>query len=264
MSDLLLLQNALRETLRPRRLVIAFILLFLPPFLALIWRVLSPAASWVPGDVYDSLVAPFIFSLSLTILSVVYGTGVVSQEIEGRTIVYLLTRPFPRWRILLVKFIAAFLVVVAVTVLSTLLVALVVFGPSGFGEAGVGGDILALIMGAFVYGSVFLLLGTALPRPLTYGLLFVFGWETIVPKLPGEFARVSIMTYLKVLSQREITPDTQNGFGGNLLLAFAQTPHIEISQTEAWTILLAVAVVALVAAHWIFSVREYSPRDDSE
>lgn len=264
MNDLLLLQNALRETLRPRRLAIALILLFLPPLLAIIWRLLSPKDAWVPGDVYDSLIAPFVFSVSLTILSVVYGTGVVSQEIEGRTIVYLLTRPFPRWRILLAKFLAAVIVVSVVTILSTLLVALAVYGVSRFNEAGVGGDILALLVGALVYGGMFLLLGTALPRPLTYGLLFVFGWETVVPNLPGEFARVSIMTYLKVLSQREIAPQGQGGFGGNPLLAFAQAPKVEISRTEAWVILLCVAAVSIIAAHVLFSVKEYAPRDDSE
>lgn len=263
MGDLLLLQNALRDALRPRRLVIALILLLLPPLLALIWRLLSPKGAWNPGDVYDSLVSPFIFSVSLTILSVVYGTGCISQEIEGRTIVYLLTRPFPRWRILLAKFIAAYLVVALVTILSTLLVALVVYLPNSIQEAGVGADITALLIGTLVYVGLFLLLGTALPRPLTYGLLFVFGWETIVPKLPGQFARVSIMTYLKVLSQREITAPADNS-GGNFLLAFAQAPNLEIGRREAWIVLFTLAVITLLAAHILFSLREYAPRDDSE
>ncbi|MDX1934688.1 MAG: ABC transporter permease [Capsulimonadales bacterium] len=264
MSDLLLLANALRDTFRPRRLIIALILLLLPPVLAVGWRLLSPRGAFVPGDVYDSLVSPFVFSVSLTILSVVYGTGVVSQEIEGKTIVYLLTRPFPRWRILLAKFTAAFLTVGTVTTVSVLLVGLALYEPSRLAEAGMEADIVALWMGALTYGGVFLLLGTALPRPLTYGLMFVFGWETVVPKLPGEFARVSIMTYLKVISAREITENPAQSGGGNPLLAFAQAPNLEIPVPDAWRILIAVAVVTLIAAHVLFSVREYIPRDDSE
>src|SRR5689334_8083095 len=228
MSDLLLIQNALREVLRPRRLLVAVLLTLLPAVLGLASRLLIPAAEFVPADVYDSLEFPLVFSFTLCILSVIYGTGVISQEIEQRTIVYLLTRPHPRWRILLAKFLVALLVVGLVTTLSTVLLALAVYGPARFGAASIGGDLKALLMGTLTYGSLFLLLGAALPRPLMYGLLFVFGWETWVPQLPGQFARVSIMTYLKALSGREIIPDKQTGFGGNPLLAFAQSPKIEI------------------------------------
>jgi ABC-2 type transport system permease protein len=264
MSDLLLIQNALREALRPRRLLVAVLLILLPAALGLASRLLTPTAEFVPADVYDSLEFLFVFTFTLCILAVIYGTGVVSQEIEQRTIVYLLTRPHPRWRILLSKFLVALLVIGMVTTLSTVFLALAVFGPAHFGEAGIGSDLKALWMGTLTYGSLFLLLGAALPRPLLYALLFVFGWETWVPQLPGQFARVSIMTYLKVLSSREIIPDKQNGFGGNLLLAFAQSPKIEIPVREAWITLSVVAAVALIASLIVFSTREYAPREDSE
>ena len=37
----------------------------------------------------------------------IFGTGVVSREVEQKTIVYLLTRPVARWRILLMRYLAA-------------------------------------------------------------------------------------------------------------------------------------------------------------
>jgi ABC-2 type transport system permease protein len=264
MSDLLLIQNALRDVLRPRRLLTVVLLTLLPAALGLIWRLLTPGAEFVPGDIYDGLEVSLVFSFTLCILSVIYGTGVVSHEIEQRTIVYLLTRPHPRWRILLSKFLVALLVIGGTTALSTVLLALAVYGPARFSEAGISPDVKALLMGTLTYGSLFLLLGAAIPRPLMYGLLFVFGWETWVPQLPGQFARVSVMTYLKVLSSREIIPDKQNGFGGNILLAFAQSPKIEIPVREAWLILSLIAAVALVTSVVVFSTREYAPREDSE
>jgi ABC-2 type transport system permease protein len=263
MSDLLLMANALRDALRPRRLAIALLLTLVPPLLGLGYRLLTPAASYVPNDVYDGLVVGLVFSFTLAILSVVNGTGVVSQEIEGRTIVYLLTRPFPRWRILLAKWLVALFVTGVVVTLSTLLLALAVYGPARFADAGTGADIRALLMGTVAYSALFLLLGTAIPRPLTYGLLFLFGWETWVPKLPGQFARISIMTYLRTISQREISGEGgQNN--GNFLLAFARAPEINISQPLAWTILWLVTLVCVVGAIAIFSTREYAPREDAE
>jgi len=266
MTDLLLMRTALREFLRPRRLLIAALLALLAPGIALLWRALTPAADFDPAEVYDSLVVPMVFSFALTILAVVNGTGVVSQEIEGRTIVYLLTRPLPRWRILLARFLAALTVVAAVPLLSATLLALVVFGPAGLAQAGLGADLSALAMGALAYGSFFLLLGAAVPRPLTWGLLLVFGWETWAPLLPGSFARLSIMSHLRALASREVTAAADAGSqgGGNLLLSFSRPPQVDIPVSTAWTVLLTLSAACLLTALVVFSIREYVPREDAE
>lgn len=271
MTDLLLMRTALREALRPRRLLIAALLTLLPPAVGLLWRLLAPRGSFDPGEVYDGLVVGLVFSFTLTILSVVYGTGVVSQELEQRTIVYLLTRPLPRWRILLAKFLVALAVVAGVTLLSTLLLVLSVYGPAHFTEAGVGPDLKALAAGTLAYGCLFLLLGAAVPRPLIWGLLLVFGWETWVPNLPGSFARISIMSYLRALASREITdPSAAAAANGgppspeSLLTALSHPPKIEIAGSVAWETLLIVSAVSLLAALLVFSRREYVPRDDAE
>jgi ABC-2 type transport system permease protein len=265
MTDLLVARAAFRDALRPRRLVTAGLLVVLPSVLALLWRALTPAADWQAGESYDRLVVALVFGFTLTILSVVGGTGVVSQELEQRTIVYLLTRPVPRWRLLLVKYAVSVVTVAAISILSALLLAVCLFGPLHVGSAGVGPDVRALMMGAMAYGSLFLFLGTILPRPLIYGLLFVFGWETVVPTLPGSFARVSIMSYLRVIASREITDAAASGDnGGNLLLNFSRPPEMDISLRMAYVILFAVTLFLLAAAVYVFSTREYVPREDAE
>lgn len=265
MSDLSLFQSSLRDAFRPRRLAITLVVALLPALLGLLWRLLSPAGKFDGESVYDSLVPSLIFSFSLTILSVIYSTNIVSQELEQRTIVYLLTRPIPRWRILVAKFAASLVIVWGTTMASTVLLALALFGFTRFGTAGVGPDLLALLLGGFAYGSLFLLLATLLTRPLIYGLMFVFGWETWVPTLPGAFAKLSIMTYLRALSAREITPDAAPAdTSGNILLMFGSAPKVEVPVSQAWIVLIAVTVVALAGALVVFSTREYAPRDDAE
>lgn len=263
MSDLLLIQNALRDAVRPKRLATALLLILLPAILGLGARFLSPADEFVASDTYDTLAAFLIFTFVLPILSVIYGTGVVSQEIEGKTIVYLLTRPHPRWRILLSKVVVCVFVVFATVALAILALALALYDPATFKMSEVTQDIPAAFMGALCYSSVFVLLGAAIPRPLTYGLMFVFAWETWVPRLPGQFVRLSIMTYLRVLSGREVTGENQDT-SGNLLLQFAAPPQIDIPVSEAWMWLIGTTVLSLALALIVFSIRQYAPRDDSE
>lgn len=263
MTDLMMIKAALREAVQPRRLITALLLTLLPAAFGLLWKSLTPAAAFDPGRAYDSLINALVFGFTLTILSVIYGTGVVSLEMEQRTIVYLLTRPVPRWRILLAKFLVSLLVIVVVTLVATLLLALAVYGPAKIGDAGFGPDMKALVMGALAYGSLFLLLGAALPRPLMYALLFVFGWETWVPILPGSFARISIMTYVRTLAAREVNDPDAGGDAMNPLTAFG-TPTIDIPINEAWITLAGITLVCLIGALWIFSVKEYVPRGDPD
>jgi len=254
-----LMAGALRDALRPRRLLATLLLIGLPAALGVLWRVFTPAADFVPEDAYDRLVPSLIFSFALTILAVIYGTGVLSQEIEQKTIVYLLTRPVPRWRLLLSRFAAALLVIGVTVTLSALLLALVLFGPGGLAAAGVGRDLRALLIGVLAYASLFLMIATLLPRPLTYGLLFVFGWETWVPSLPGAFARLSVMSYLRALAPHEAAVESA---GGGFLQAF--NPPKAIPPAQAWWTLVLIAAVSLAVSLVVFSLREYAPRDDVE
>jgi ABC-2 type transport system permease protein len=260
MGDFFVFRTALRDAIRPKRLSIAVLLVLLPGVIGLLWRLFSPADRFDASEVYNTLAAQLIFGFTLTILAVIYGTGVLSQEIEGRTIVYLLTRPMPRWRILLAKFAGAWVAITVTVVLAETLLALAVFGGRP-DWARLGVDLRILPLGALTYGALFLLLATFLNRPLMVGLLFAFGWESWVPSLPGGFSRLSIMSYLRVLAPHlKETADAQEGGGlGNLLLA--STPA-EIPVRDAWIAVPLVAIAALGLALYLFSVREYVPRED--
>jgi ABC-2 type transport system permease protein len=260
MSDYLLFRGALRDLIRPRRLLAAAPLVVLPAVLALLWRGMARAGSYQPEVVYNTLAGGLIFGFTLVILAVLFGTGVVSQEVEQRTIVYLLTRPVPRARILLAKFLGAFTGITVTVWLSTLLLALIVFGPAELGRASVRRDLLVLAVGGLAYGSLFLLSATCLNRPLIYGLFFAFGWESWIPLLPGAFQKISIMTYLRVLAPHPTPADTQGG----LVDFLSRLSPTTIAPATAGWVLPVVILVALGAALFVFSEREYAPRDDDE
>ncbi len=259
MSDRYLLRFALRDLLRPKKLLAAAVLIALPTFLAvqILWHNQDGAT---PTDVYNVMAGGLVFGVVLVLLAVVFGTSVVSQELEQKTIVYLLTRPVPRWRILLTKFAAALVAVVVTVGLADVTLALATHGPRELGATRLVRDLQVLTVGAVAYGALFLLLGVMLNRPLMWGLLFAFGWESWVPTLPGRFGRVSVMTYLRVLAPHP-PPELEDV---DITEVFKLLNPKEIPEATAWWTLLGIIAVALVLAMLIFSRSEYVPREDAE
>jgi ABC-2 type transport system permease protein len=260
MSDLTLFRNALKDLMRAKKLGAALLLAALPTVIAAIWR--ASARDFPPDVAYNTLEAGLVFGFTLVILSVVFGTGVLAQEIEQKTIVYLLTRPIPRWRLLLIKFLAAVITTTVTVWVASVLLAFVIYGPKGLdpGASRLGRDLLILPVGALAYTALFLLLATLLNRPLTYGLLFAFGWESWVPNMPGNFQKLSLMAYLRILAPHP-QPEAETVDLSQLLSAF--NPQT-ITNRLAWEVMAGVIVVALLAALLIFSTNEYVPREDAE
>lgn len=259
MTILYLFKSALKDVTRPGRALVAILLALAPAAIALAWR-LSAGPTKFPRDLaYNSLESGFVFSFTLVILSVMLATGVVSQELEQKTIVYLLTRPVRRVSILLARFAAALTMVVATSWVSTLALALTAYGPSHLHGSAVVRDMLILPVGALAYGAVFLFVATFIARPLLWGLLFAFGWEWWVPSLPGNFKMASLMAYLRVLAPHA-SPEGETVDLFTVLSGLAPT---KITSTLSWEVLLAVIIIALAGAMVVFSQREYVPRDDA-
>jgi len=258
MIDLMLFRGALRDLLQPQRLTLAAPLVLGPAALGLLWRAMA-RGNFNPDVAYNTL-AGLLVVFILVLLAAIFGTGVVSQETEGRTIGYLLTRPVPRARILLAKFLGAVTGITITVWVATLLLALVTFGPAKMFQPQVWTDLRVLPVGALAYGSLFLLLAALLNRALIFSLFFAFGWESWVPLLPGVFRNVSILTYLRVLAPHPnpVEEESQRNF------LFSAVNPTSVSSTVAWVVLALVIAIALGLALLVFSVKEYAPREDAE
>jgi hypothetical protein len=116
-------------------------------------------------------------------------------------------------------------------------------------------DLRILAVGALAYGSLFVFFATFLPRPLTWGLLFAFGWESWVPNLPGSFGRLSLMTHLRALAPHSASERTAD---------FLDDFNPDIARPQAWLVVGLVTLLCLMAALIVFSIKEYAPREDAE
>ena len=66
-----------------------------------------------------SLYGGLIMTAVLPLTALLYGTSVLGDELEDGTAIYLLTKPIPRWQILLPKLIAPWLLTSLLVVAST-------------------------------------------------------------------------------------------------------------------------------------------------
>jgi hypothetical protein len=69
-------------------------------------------------------------------------------------------------------------------------------------------DLGLIALGLAVYGAVFALIGCALKRPLLFGLVFIFGWETVVLAIPGYLKRFSVAYYVQGLVPHTMPNDS--------------------------------------------------------
>jgi ABC-type transport system involved in multi-copper enzyme maturation permease subunit len=132
-------------------------------------------------------------------LGVYYGTSMIADEIEDKTITYLFVRPMRRGAIVAGKYLAYLLCVLAAVLPSTALVfvILVPFGNMGSLVDTLVRDLEQIALGIAAYGAVFVLAGVTLKRPLVGGLIFVFGWEPIAMALPGYVGQLTVAHYLQ-------------------------------------------------------------------
>jgi len=255
MNDLHIFRNTFKVLLRFKKLLVVLLVAALPVLVGLLWRFAGASGEFVKADVYDRLSDSLIFGFVLVMMACVFGTNLVAAEVEQKTIVYLLTRPVPRWRIILMKYLAAVVATIVAAWIAAGLLLLVTGVPRGSGleEAhfSFGRDLAILAAGSFAYGGLFLLFATAFPRPLIVGLLYTFGIESWLPSLPGSFKMLSLMAYLRALAaQAPATTDPSDN------------PFDPITHGLAWAVVIGVIVVTVIASCIVFTTKEYVPRDD--
>jgi ABC-type transport system involved in multi-copper enzyme maturation permease subunit len=187
------------------------------------------------------------------VLGVFYGTALIADEVDDKTITYLFTRPIARGAVLLGKYLA-YLVCSALVVLPSVVLLYLLIVPIRGDLGGSFGPLLIdlglLATGLAVYGALFALVGAALKRPLVIGLVFVIGWEPTVLVVPGYLRRFTVAHYVQGLVPHAM-PQTGT-------LDFLQGLFRDVPSTGSSLLwLAAILAVSLWLAVWIVEHREY-------
>jgi ABC-type transport system involved in multi-copper enzyme maturation permease subunit len=191
------------------------------------------------------------------VLGVFYGTSLMADEIEDKTLTYLFTRPIPRGAVLVGKYLA-YLACTGLIVLPSVMVVYFLVMPLGGGGIGAIArgfpdllkDLGLLGLGLAVYGAVFAFIGAQLKRPLLTGLFFIVGWEYVVLALPGYLKRFTVAYYLQALVPHAMPQDSAM----SLLQSFFKETTSPIGSAVA---LIVILVVFLALAARAVERREY-------
>lgn len=198
------------QAMRSKKTVFMLIAAFLPVVLAIVYRILGrdEASNQAFSRIVQmdpqqtlSLVMLFYLQFLSVLVALFYGTALVADEVDNRTIIYLFTRPIRKYSIIVGKFAAYILEVFLILIPPMLLIFLIIGTESStssnfadrlsfFGKQ-LGVTVLALI----AYGAIFTMFGIWLKRPVLLGFLLV-GWEKIVLIVPGAIRKFSVAHYL--------------------------------------------------------------------
>lgn len=253
---------SLGQMLWSRRTVFMLLVVAAPMALAVLYRILH--ASFGDPEVNGQAVrGTTLFGMTIwllylrfivPILGVFYGTSLIADEVDDKTITYLFVRPVARRAILLGKYLAY----VASTVLVVLPSVMVVYFLTTPFDLQViaqsfpalAKDLGLLAAGLVVYGAVFAFVGTRLRHPLVLGLVFAFGWEQFALFIPGYVRRFTVMYYLQALVPHAMPQDSAMSL---LQSVFREVPPAV--ECLAWLALI--WAVFLILAALTIERREY-------
>jgi len=218
-SALRVFDLSIGEMLWSRRTIFMVLVVGAPVVISLVLRGLD--ALGAPGfQIGESRMAgPAIFGLmiwvfylrfTVPVLGVFYGTSLVADEVEDKTITYLFTRPVRRGAVLLGKFFAYMACTVFVVLPSVVVVYLAIVpmrGSLGASFVDLLKDLILLAIGLAAYGAVFAFIGARFKRPLLVGLIFIFGWEQVALAFPGYLKKFTVAYYLQALVPHAMPSD---------------------------------------------------------
>lgn len=253
-SVLRIFDLSLGEMLWSRRSIFLALVVGGPVVLALVSRVvwmLMPSESFrINGEsvggagIFGLMIWLLYVRFIVPILGVFYGTALIADEVEDRTITYLFTRPVPRGAVLIGKYLA-YLACTVLLILPSVVVVFFLMVPMGGGSiAATFPDLLSdlgmLAVGLAAYGAVFAWVGARIKRPLVAGLVFALGWEPAVLLFPGYLKRLTVAYYLQALVPHAMPQDSAISI---LLQVFAEVPGMVAS--------LGALAVITVGALWL-------------
>ena len=250
------------EMLWSRRTIFMALVVGAPVLIALILRLLDALGAPVFQVNGMRMAGPAIFGLmiwvfylrfTVPVLGVFYGTSLMADEVEDKTITYLFTRPIRRGAVLVGKYLAYLGCTVLVVLPSVVIVYLLIVpmqGSLGASFIDLVKDLTLLALGLAVYGSFFAFIGAKFKRPLLVGLIFVFGWEQAALAFPGYLKNFTVAYYLQALVPHAMPNDNVISL---IQAVFRQNPPLAVSLF--W--LAAIWITFLIGAAWVVEHREY-------
>lgn len=187
----------------------------------------------------------------LPLWSLSFATAAVGTDREAKSLIWLLTRPLPRWSIYLAKVLGVLPWCVLLNVGGFYLLCLC---GGATGKKAFGFFWPAALAGTLAFTALYALIGAAFSRPAVVGMLYAFFFETILSELPvpGTMKRLSINYYVRCLMYDNAEVASIPTESASLF--------VPLSPETTWAVVSGATIILTMLGMWLFSRMEY--RDD--
>jgi len=147
-------------------------------------------------DLFDLLILFFF----LPVISMVYGSSVIRDEIEDKSITQLLISPLDRtlgYFGYYTSLVISLMVMISIMTTSSFLI---YFGNLGMDSEALGILFKILLLdaiGVLVYSSLFLMVSVITDKSIYFGLFYAFIWEGFIGSIPGSIRKFAIKHYVR-------------------------------------------------------------------
>ena len=183
---------SIRQMTGRRRLALIILLAALPPALAALIAAFEPEGASFREGFVNTVLDGMIVGAILPIVTMTLATAAFGNELDDRTLSYLVLKPVRRALIVLPKVLASVIVAGPLLIASGVATAVVGLGAdarAGFAIAA------ALFAGVVTYAAVFTWAGLRTSRALGFALVYVVLWEGLISTFLGGVRYLSVRGY---------------------------------------------------------------------
>jgi ABC-type transport system involved in multi-copper enzyme maturation permease subunit len=206
-----LITLTLKQILLNRYVPIAFLFLMIPTGIGIytiIWR----PDDYKPIEMFVFISLFLYLQFFVLLYTLIFGSSLLHDEMDKKTMTYLLIRSSKRLEIVIFKYIG---LIISINILFIVAISVSYFV---FAIQGESSDLLnnldklfyvclVMFLGSLAYGAFFTFLSIFFKRPLMVGLLYAFIWEIFITNIPMNIRRATMMYYLRSVFYHQIHSD---------------------------------------------------------
>lgn len=248
---------SVRELIRRRRLVFIGLASLLPLVLVAIWRGWG-METFDATAVFSNLVGTVYLGGLVYLVGLAFGVPTVHDEVEGRTITYLFTRPVSKVAVYAGR-LAAVQILGGVVLAFSLVVCfavMVIGNPSALSVEFVKvyvNHVWLILLATVVLTGLFSIFGILFKKPLVWGFFYWVIWEGVVSKAPGRMQTWTLDFHLRNLMMRD--DDVQSSVLQMLRDFLVENP--DVSPWFSLGVLIAALAAFVAIGGWIFARKQY-------
>lgn len=197
--------------LRKTRTKIFLVLSFIPVLIFLLLKILLLNKDPLQNNILINIILMFYINFFIPILSIFFGTSIIKEEIEDKTLTYITSRPISKIFFFNGKFLSysliIFIIIIAGFLPSLIIVQFNQYSIQFLSDFFV--YLRIIIFSILAYSSAFAFLSIIFNKATIISLIYIFGWESIIQFMPGSMQKLTIVHYIK--SQLPIM-ETNSGF----------------------------------------------------